>query len=77
MQFLKKDKVIKNVMKLTLDTTTVQVPTDVMVYNFRQSDSSEVHTTTATKKDTQNAGASLIDLTINPISCGKDWKSII
>ena len=46
----------------TLDTTAAQVPPNVEGYRFRQSDLSEVQSTTETIKDTQNAGALLIDL---------------
>ena len=59
----------------SLDTTTAQVPLNVEVYHFRQSDASKVHTTTENIKDTQNVGAMLIDLMIDP--CGRDWKSIL
>ena len=44
------------------DPVETQVPHNVEVYGLRQSDLSEAQTTT----ETQNAGASLIDLKIYP-----------
>ena len=58
----------RNVQEQLTIITTVEAPPNAEVFGFRQPNLSQVLSTTEIRMETQYSGASLIDLTINPIS---------